>query len=52
MPGLRNLHKLRDPEIRAKNWRALRYALRRLWWDVARPGVRGWLRPLRHHGDL
>ncbi|MDV7397629.1 hypothetical protein RZS08_39885, partial [Arthrospira platensis SPKY1] len=39
MPSLRNLHKLRDPEIRAKNWRALRYSLRGLWWDVTRPAM-------------
>ena len=37
MPSLRNLHKLADPEIRAKNVRALELALRGLYWDVARP---------------
>lgn len=37
MPRLRNLHKILDPEIRAKNWRVLRYSLRGLWWDVRRP---------------
>ena len=39
MPSLRNLHKLLDPEIRAKNLRALHWALRGLWWDVTRPAV-------------
>lgn len=39
MPRLRNLHKLLDPEIRAKNLRALRWELRGLWWDVSRPRV-------------
>ena len=37
MPSLRNLHKLADPEIRAKNLRALTLALRGLYWDVAQP---------------
>jgi hypothetical protein len=39
MPSLRNLHKLADPEIRAKNVSALRYALRGLYWDMARPAA-------------
>ena len=39
MPQLRNLHKLLDPEIRAKNLRALSWQLRGLWWDVTRPAV-------------
>ena len=39
MPELRNLHKLLDPEIRAKNLRALGWELRGLWWDVAHPAV-------------
>lgn len=39
MSRLRNLHKLFDPEIRAKNLRALRWELRGLWWNVARPEV-------------
>lgn len=39
MPSLRNLHKILDPEIRAKNLRELRYQLRGLWWDVTRPEV-------------
>ena len=39
MPSLRNLHKLADPEIRAKNVLALKYALRGLYWDTARPKV-------------
>ena len=34
MPKWRNLHKLLDPEIRAKNLRALRFAVRGLYWDV------------------
>jgi hypothetical protein len=36
MPKLRNLHKLLDPEIRAKNLRAMRFAVRGLYWDLAR----------------
>jgi hypothetical protein len=36
---LRNLHKLSDPEIRAKNLRELRYWIRGRWWDLARPPV-------------
>ena len=36
MPRLRNFHKLLDPEIRAKNVRALRYAVRGLYWDLMR----------------
>lgn len=39
MPNLRNLHKILDPEIRAKNLRELRYQLRGLWWDATRPEV-------------
>jgi hypothetical protein len=39
MPRLRNLHKLLDPEIRAKNLRALHWELRGLWWDLTRPPV-------------
>jgi hypothetical protein len=39
MPKLRNLYKLFDPEIRAKNLLELRYQLRGLWWDVTRPAV-------------
>jgi hypothetical protein len=39
MPRLRNAHKLLDPEIRAKNLRALRWQLRGLWWDLTRPAV-------------
>jgi hypothetical protein len=37
MPSLRNLHKLTDPEIRAKNLRATKQALRGLYWDFAKP---------------
>lgn len=37
MPELRNLPKLLDPEIRAKNLRALKYELRGSYWDLARP---------------
>jgi Sulfotransferase family len=36
MPSLRNLHKLLDPEIRAKNLRAMELALRGRYWDLAR----------------
>jgi hypothetical protein len=39
MPRLRNLHKILDPEIRAKNLLQLRYQVRGLWWDITRPGV-------------
>jgi hypothetical protein len=39
MPNPRNLYKLLDPEIRAKNLRELRYQLRGLWWDVTRPAM-------------
>lgn len=35
--GLAKLAKLRDPEIRAKNWRALRHSARGVWWDAMRP---------------
>ncbi|MCZ2291212.1 MAG: sulfotransferase [Burkholderiales bacterium] len=34
---LRNLHKLLDPEIRAKNLQALRWELRGRWYDLTRP---------------
>lgn len=37
MPRLRNLHKLFDAEIRAKNLRALRWELRGRWFDISRP---------------
>jgi hypothetical protein len=40
MASLRNVHKLADPEIRAKNLRALRHAARGLYWDVARTKYR------------
>ncbi len=33
------LRKLLDPEIRAKNLRALRWAARGYWWDVTRPDM-------------
>jgi hypothetical protein len=36
MPNLRNLRKLLDPEIRAKNLRAMRFTVRGLYWDLAR----------------
>jgi hypothetical protein len=36
MARWRNLGKLLDPEIRAKNLRALRFAVRGLYWDLAR----------------
>ena len=39
MVSLRNTHKLLDAEIRAKNLRALGWALRGLWWDARRPIV-------------
>lgn len=37
MPALQNLHKLLDPEIRAKNLREVKYGLRGLAWDITRP---------------
>ena len=37
MPNIRNVHKLFDPEIRAKNLRALRYEVRGWYWNLARP---------------
>ena len=39
MPSLRKLHKLLDPEIRAKNLQALQWALRGRWYDLARPAM-------------
>jgi hypothetical protein len=39
MPNLRNTYKLLDPEIRAKNWRALRYEARGWYWSLARPAA-------------
>ena len=35
MPRLRHLGKLLDPEIRSKNLRAMRFAVRGLYWDLA-----------------
>lgn len=40
MPSLRNLYKLRDAEIRAKNLRALKFAARGLFWDLVRAEFR------------
>ena len=39
MPRLRNLHKILDPEIRAKNLRELNYRLRGRYWDMTHPQV-------------
>jgi len=39
MPKLTHAHKLLDPEIRAKNLRALKWELRGLWYDLARPAM-------------
>ena len=39
MHSLRKLHKLLDPEIRAKNLQALRRAVRGRWYDLARPSM-------------
>jgi len=36
IPSLRNFYKLLDPEIRAKNLRAMGFALRGRYWDLAR----------------
>ena len=57
MPKLRNLHKLLDPEIRAKNLQALKLGAARPLVGPgppgdARPGVPGRLLALRHHRDL
>jgi hypothetical protein len=40
MSRFRNLHQLLDPEIRAKNLRALKLALRGLGRDLVRSGTR------------
>ncbi len=37
MPIIRNIHKIFDPEIRAKNLRALKFYLRGKQWDIRRP---------------
>lgn len=39
MSRLHHLRKLLDREIRAKNFRALNWELRGLWWNIARPKV-------------
>ena len=39
MPKLKNFHKLLDPEIRAKNLRALREAVRGRFWDLSRQSM-------------
>lgn len=39
MAQLRNFHKLLDPEIRAKNLRALKWAVRGRVWDITHPAV-------------
>jgi len=39
MASLENLHKLLDPEIRAKNLREARYRLRGGWWDLVKPAL-------------
>ena len=39
MPRLHNLHKILDPEIRAKNLREIRYQARGLYWNLRRPSV-------------
>ena len=39
MRRLLNAHKLLDPEIRAKNIRALNYRLKEVYWRVSRPAV-------------
>jgi hypothetical protein len=36
---LRKVHKLLDPEIRAKNLREMHYALRGAWWNMTRPNM-------------
>jgi hypothetical protein len=37
VPSLASLYKLRDPEIRKKNLRAITLELHGLWWDITRP---------------
>jgi hypothetical protein len=37
MPKLSHLHKVLDPEIRAKNVAALKYVVRERYWDLVRP---------------
>lgn len=39
MTKIHRLHKLFDPEIRAKNVAALKYAMRERYWDLARPST-------------
>lgn len=39
MPKLTHAYKLLDPEIRAKNLRALKWELRGLWYDLTRPDM-------------
>lgn len=39
MPKLRNLGKILDPEIRAKNIREFNLQLRGIYWDITRPSV-------------
>lgn len=39
MPKLRNLYKILDPEIRAKNLREFKYKLRGLYWDLKHPDI-------------
>lgn len=39
LPKLRSLSKLRDPEIRAKNVRAMKYRARAAYWRIVRPQV-------------
>ncbi|ALP54073.1 sulfotransferase [Candidatus Tenderia electrophaga] len=39
MAKLRNIHKLLDPEIRAKNLRQARYTVRGWWWRLTRPAM-------------
>ena len=37
MPSIARLHKILDPEIRAKNLREARFRLRGMYWDLVRP---------------
>lgn len=39
MPKLSHVHKLLDREIRAKNLQALKWELRGIWYDLARPSM-------------
>lgn len=39
MPKLTSLHKILDPEIRAKNLREFKHQVRGIYWDLLRPSI-------------